>query len=230
MLHRDWPPPSFITRWKYRAIQESGDALGWAFDLARRVSAITPASRRARAFGSLGAGSLICHPLDSLVNPQAIHIGEGSLIAAHCVLSAGWAPDQADLGDRVLGLGARCLIGRGSSLVAHRSLEIGDDVWTGHGVHITDMNHGYERVDIPIAQQWMDELPVSIGDGSWLGHGTVVLPGASIGRHCVVGANSVVVGTLADFTVAVGAPARVIRRYEVGVGWVAVDEPVAVRP
>ena len=178
----------------------------------------------ARGFGSFGAGSLICHPLDTLVNPQAIHIGEGTLVAAHCVLSAGWTPDQPDLGERVLGIGDRCLIGLGSSLVAHRSVEIGDDVWTGQGVRITDMNHGYERLDVPIAQQWMDEQPVSIGDGAWLGHGTVVLPGSTIGRHAVVGANSVVVGDIPDFSVAVGAPARVVRRYVAGEGWITVDE------
>ena len=48
-----------------------------------------------------------------------------------------------------------------------------------------------------------------IGDGSWLGHGTVVLPGAHIGRHVVIGANSVVTGEIPDFSVAAGAPARV---------------------
>jgi acetyltransferase-like isoleucine patch superfamily enzyme len=52
---------------------------------------------------------------------------------------------------------------------------------------------------------------VSIGDGSWLGHGTVVLPGAQIGRHVVIGANSVVTGSIPDYSVAVGAPARVVR-------------------
>lgn len=65
---------------------------------------------------------------------------------------------------------------------------------------------------MPIGRQLMPERPVTIGDGSWLGHGTVVLPGASIGRHVVVGANSVVTGDLPDNCVAAGAPARVIRR------------------
>ncbi|MFZ8967362.1 MAG: acyltransferase, partial [Ilumatobacteraceae bacterium] len=59
----------------------------------------------------------------------------------------------------------------------------------------------------------------SIGDGSWLGTGTVVLPGASIGRHVAVGANSVVTGSLPDYSVAVGAPARVIRQYSADSGW-----------
>jgi alkanesulfonate monooxygenase SsuD/methylene tetrahydromethanopterin reductase-like flavin-dependent oxidoreductase (luciferase family) len=63
-------------------------------------------------------------------------------------------------------------------------------------VYITDQNHGYEDIDQPISKQTMPERPVVIGDGSWLGYGTVVLPGAHIGRHVVVGANSVVTGYL----------------------------------
>jgi acetyltransferase-like isoleucine patch superfamily enzyme len=51
-----------------------------------------------------------------------------------------------------------------------------------------------------------------------------VLPGATIGRHVVVGAGAVVTGDLPDFTVAVGNPARVIRRYVTGRGWVDVDD------
>ena len=64
-------------------------------------------------------------------------------------------------------------------------------------MYITDQNHGYADLDLPISQQVMPERPVSIGSGSWLGHGTVVLPGATIGRHVVVGANSVVTGEIA---------------------------------
>ena len=80
--------------------------------------------------------------------------------------------------DRVVSIGDRCLIGRGSGIVGHLSIEVGDDVWTGHHVYITDQNHGYEDLDRPIARQMMAERPVVVGDGSWLGHGTVVLPGA----------------------------------------------------
>ena len=103
-------------------------------------------------------------------------------------------------------IGDRCLIGKGSGIVGHLSVDIGDDVWTGHFVYITDQNHGYEDTTRPISRQSQPERPVVIGDGSWLGHGTVVLPGARIGRHVAVAAGSVVTGDLPDLCVAAGAP------------------------
>ena len=70
-------------------------------------------------------------------------VGDDTLIGALVTMSAGLVPGQ-DLGpDPVLRIGDRCVIGRGSHIVAHQSVEIGDDVWTGPYVYITDQNHGY---------------------------------------------------------------------------------------
>jgi acetyltransferase-like isoleucine patch superfamily enzyme len=81
-------------------------------------------------------------------------------------------------------------------------------------VYVTDANHGYEDVDETIGRQFAPPRPVAVGPGSWLGHGAVVLPGATVGEHVVVGAGSVVTGDLPSYSVAVGNPARVIRRYD----------------
>jgi len=224
VLDREYPTSTRWTRLRARAIQEAGDVVGRLNNTVTSVGAIGWTSRRARQFGSFGQGSLVCFPLDTLVNPASIHIGSGTIVAAHAVLSAGWMPDQPNLGADVVRIGDRCLIGRGSTVVGHTSIVIGDDVWTGHNVHITDMNHGYEDLDTPIGRQWMDPEPVVIGDRAWLGHGTVVLPGVHIGAHVVVGANSVVTTDLPDRCVAVGAPARVVRQYVDGKGWVAASE------
>ena len=139
------------------------------------------------------------------------------MIGQHVALSAGMIPGQLCVTSPVVRIGDRCLIGRGSGIVGHFSIEIGNDVWTGHHVYITDQNHGYEDVSRPISQQTQPERAVRIGDGSWLGHGCIVLPGVTIGRHVVVGANSVVTHDLPDYCVAVGAPARVIRQFIDGV-------------
>lgn len=175
------------------------------------LAAIGPDSRRGERFGRFGAGSIICFPPGTMMNERYIRIGEGTMIGPHVALSAGMVPGQECLTDPVVSIGDRCLIGRGSGIVGHYSIDIGDDVWTGHHVYITDQNHGYADLDLPISQQSMPERPVRIGNGSWLGHGSVVLPGADIGAHVVIGANSVVTGRIPDYSVAVGAPARVIR-------------------
>ena len=105
------------------------------------------------------------------------------------------------------------MIGRGSNIIAHHSLEIGDDVFTGPYVYITDQNHGYADPDAPIGRQWPRNTPVSIGPGTWLGAGAIVLPGACIGRNVVVAAGSVVrPGQQVPAGVLVaGVPGRIVR-------------------
>jgi acetyltransferase-like isoleucine patch superfamily enzyme len=127
------------------------------------------------------------------------------------------------ISDPVVSIGDRCVIGKGSHIIGHFSIEIGDEVQTGPNVYITDQNHVYEDPVVPIGRQWPEERAVRIGSGSWLGTGVVVLPGACIGEHVVVGAGAVVSGKLPDRTVAVGSPARVVKQYVEGRGWIPVD-------
>ena len=146
------------------------------------------------------------------------------MIGSHVALSAGMIPGQECLTNPVVRIGDRCLIGRGSGIVGHLAIEIGNDVWTGHHVYITDQNHGYEKIDLPISMQTQPEEPVVIGGGSWIGAGSVILPGAHIGKHVAIGANSVVTGSLPDYCVAVGAPARIIKQYSSSSGWNPADQ------
>ena len=194
LVHRLW-----------RAAQQAGP-----------ITADTPAGQ---AFAAFGAGSMIAFPPGAVFGERWIEVGEGALIARDVTLCAGMVPGQ-DLGDKpVLRVGDRCVIGRGSHIVAHQSLEIGDDVYTGPYVYITDQNHGYTDPDTPIGQQWPSNTAVSIGAGSWLGAGAIILPGAQIGRNVVVAAGSVVRGVVPDRCVAAGVPAKVVREYIAGNGW-----------
>jgi acetyltransferase-like isoleucine patch superfamily enzyme len=119
----------------------------------------------------------------------------------------------------VVVIGDRCSIGRGTSIVGLGRIEIGDDVSIAPNVYITDHNHSYEDISVPIAGQWPRQDPVRIGAGSWLGTGVVVLPGSDIGCHVAVAAGSVVRGTVPDRCVVAGAPARIVRQYSPGQGW-----------
>jgi carbonic anhydrase/acetyltransferase-like protein (isoleucine patch superfamily) len=208
MSRRAW-----LGRLRWRAVH-------WAWEAAQRdgvVTADTPAGRR---FASFGRGSMAAFPPGSVFNERWITVGEDTLIGALVSLSAGMVPGQ-DLGPApVLRIGDRCVIGRGSHIVAHQSLVIGDDVFTGPYVYITDQNHSYADPDAPIGRQVPVNAPVAIGAGSWLGAGAVVLPGARIGRNVVIAAGSVVRGNVPDRCVAAGVPARVVRAYVPGDGWV----------
>lgn len=190
-----------------------------AWDVAVETSAIGPNSRRGRRFGKFGNNSVICFPVTALFNEQFIHIGSGTMFGPQITLSAGMIPGQECISNPVVKIGDRCLFGKGSGIVGHLEIVIGDDVWTGHHVYITDQNHDYRNVNKPISQQSMPEQPVRIGDGCWLGHGAVVLPGSRIGRHVVVGANAVVSGELPDYCIAVGSPARVVKQWTEERGW-----------
>ncbi|WP_420453591.1 DapH/DapD/GlmU-related protein [Ilumatobacter sp.] len=190
----------------------AGELVHRGWDAACEVAAIRSGTRRGDRFGRFGAGSVICFPPTALLNERYVRIGRDTVFGPGMTLSAGMGEGQRMVTDPVVEIGDRCLFGKGSAIVGHLEIRIGDDVWTGHHVYITDQNHGYEDRDLPISRQAMPERPVSVGDGSWLGHGTVVLPGSRIGRHVVVGANSVVRGFLPDHCIAAGVPARVIRQ------------------
>ena len=189
----------------------TGDvALGLWERLARRA-AIRHGSRRARRFSAFGRGSVVCFPPAALFGEAAIRIGCEVLVGPSVSLSVGMVPGQDLVSDEILEIGDRCLIGRGSSIVAHLSVVLEPDVYFGPNVYVTDQNHGNGRADLPIGRQAEPERPVRIGAGSWLGTNAVVLPGVTIGRRVAVGANSVVTTDLPDGVVAAGAPARIIR-------------------
>ena len=185
-----------------------------------RAGKIEPGTRAAERFGTFGAGTSIGFPAATLMNTGSIHLGEDTLIGRQVTLSVGYGPDDPGVPERGLVIGDRCVIGARSTLVAHASVEVGDDVWFGQGVFVCDASHGYQDPDLPVGEQFGAHQPVRVGAGSWIGHGSIVLPGSTLGRNVVVAAGSVVRGDVPDHSVVGGAPAKVLRRYEPGVGWV----------
>jgi acetyltransferase-like isoleucine patch superfamily enzyme len=198
------------------AVSAAVHAAWQAMQRAGTVTAQTPAGRK---FAAFGPHSMMAFPIGAVFGERWIEIGDETMIAEQVTLCAGMMPGH-DLGDQpVLRVGSRCVIGRGSHIVAHHSILIGDDVFTGPYVYITDQNHAYDDPDLPIGRQWPVNTAVSIGSGTWLGAGAVILPGARVGRNVVVAASSVVRGTVPDRCVVAGVPARVVREYVSGTGW-----------
>ena len=183
-----------------------------------RAASIGPYDPPARRYKRFGKGSIINWPTGNMYGERWISIGDDTMIGGQVTLSAGMMPGQQMMTDPVVIIGDRCLIGRGSAIVGHYRIDIGDDVFTGMNVYITDQNHGYEDIAAPIGIQDPEDDPVVIGSGSWIGSGAVVLPGARLGENCVVAANSVVRGEFPSYSVVAGVPAKVVRLHD-GAGW-----------
>jgi len=151
-----------------------------------------------------------------LVSPAGIEgignitIGDDVVIGYKTFLAA--RPlSTSDSSKLVIGTG--CRFGKFNHIYATSSIRIGQKVLTANNVYIGDSLHQFREVGIPVVDQSVEKLRnVEIGDGAWLGH-NVVVSGASVGRGSVIGANSVVTQDIPEYCVAVGAPARVIKRY-----------------
>src|SRR5215472_9607539 len=190
-----------------------------AWQRIRQAGTVTAQTDAGRRFAAFGPGSLIAFPTGTVFGENWIEIGDGTMIAEQVSVCAGMMPGH-DLGSgSVLRIGDRCVIGRGSHIVAHHSIDIGDDVFTGPYVYITDQNHNYTDPDLPIGRQWPVNAPVRIGSGTWLGTGVIVLPGSVIGRNVVVAAGAVVRGVIGDRCVVAGVAARVVKDFNPESGW-----------
>ena len=115
---------------------------------------------------------------------------------------------------------ARVTIGSGSFLnlgvmvAAQELVEIGDHCMFANGCFVTDANHRFDDLEQPITWQgFTSKGPTRVGDNVWCGANVVITSGVTVGERCVVGANSVVTEDLPPFSIAAGAPARILRRF-----------------
>lgn len=99
-------------------------------------------------------------------------------------------------------------------------VEIGDNVLMASHVYISDNSHGYydgghcdSSPQIPPKDRAYKISPVKIGDNVWLGEGVIVMPGVEIGCGCVIGAHSIVNKSIPSNCIAVGSPAKVVKKY-----------------
>lgn len=114
-------------------------------------------------------------------------------------------PENIEIGNDVL-INNSCFFEGG------KGIKIGDWVQFAHSVSVISQNHSFDRRDIEIKKQGFSGSRVDIGDDVWLGAKVTVLPGVKIGKGAVIGANSVVTDDIPPYSVAVGVPARVIKK------------------
>jgi acetyltransferase-like isoleucine patch superfamily enzyme len=172
------------------------------------------------SFRSYGRRSFILSPI-AIEGSENIEIGDDVYVAAKTCLATKLLPGSSQC---TLRIGSGSKIGRFNHIYCTSSIVIGENVLTANGVYISDNNHDYREIGRPIMNQHIIQIaPVIIGSGSWLGQNVAVI-GASVGRNCVIAANSVVTRDIPDYCVAAGAPATIIKRFDVQTGqWLRVD-------
>lgn len=160
-------------------------------------------------FKHIGRRSKIISPL-KIEGYSNISIGSGVTIAYKTWLAA---VPLTGVANCKLVIGNGTSIGHFNHIYATSGIVIGENVLTADKVYIADNLHSYEDVSLPVSKQAIKQIKeVYIGDGAWLGENVCII-GSSVGKGCVIGANSVVTKDIPDYCIAVGSPARIIKRY-----------------
>lgn len=108
-------------------------------------------------------------------------------------------------------IGEKTIVGIGSVIIG--PVTIGNNVLIAQNIVMSGLNHGYQDVDIPPSEQDVTCDRILISDNVWIGANSVITAGVTLGKHCIIGAGSVVTKNVPEYSVAVGNPARVIKKY-----------------
>jgi acetyltransferase-like isoleucine patch superfamily enzyme len=134
-----------------------------------------------------------------------LEIGSGALLEPGVWITAP-APAR-------IRIGAGTFLNHGVMVAAMELVEIGEHCMFANGCFVTDADHRFDDPDRPITWQgFRSKGPTRIGDNVWCGANVVITSGVTVGERCVIGANSVVNSDLPPHSIAVGAPARVIKQ------------------
>ncbi len=125
-----------------------------------------------------------------------VHIGDKNTIRCH---------------EGSLRFGDKVVLGRDNVINTYLDIEIGESALMADWCYVCDFDHKMDSMELPIKDQGIIKGPVRIGPDTWVATKVTILRNTSIGRGCVLGAHAVVKGEIPDFSIAVGAPAKVVR-------------------
>jgi acetyltransferase-like isoleucine patch superfamily enzyme len=108
-------------------------------------------------------------------------------------------------------IGDKTKIGLSNTIIG--PVIIGNNIRLAQNITLSGLNHNYQDVCLPIHVQGVSTSPIVIEDDTWIGANVVVLAGVKIGKHSIIAAGSVVTKDIPPFSVAVGNPARIIKKY-----------------
>lgn len=147
-----------------------------------------------------------------LTTPQCIYLGMYVFVRNGARIEGVYRYNDKEFKPRIE-IGNYVTIEQNLHLTCANNITIGDYTSIAANVTITDINHSYDDISKPIERNDITVKPVSIGQECKIYNNVVILPGTTIGKHVTIGANSVVVSDIPAYSVAVGTPARVVKKY-----------------
>lgn len=161
------------------------------------------------SFKKFGKYSYICKPMSIDVNHGNVFIGDRFRI------QHGMRMELLDNNSSIK-IGENVSMGQNVHITSGGSLKIGNDVTVSGNVFITNIDHDYRDLNKHILKQKNIISETIIGDNCFIGFGAAIQAGTKLGKQCVVGANAVVRGDFPDYSVIVGVPAKIIKKYNFG--------------
>ena len=155
--------------------------------------------------------------------PRFVHVGNHVRIKRNTSINL--HPRDKKSKEILLFLGDHVIISEGCFISACNRLVIEENVGVSPNVMIIDNSRVLGNVGLPSKEQDLKIGYVHIGADSWIAYGACILPNVTIGKHCIIGALSVVNKDIPPYSLAVGSPAKVVKRYDFDRGeWVKVSE------
>lgn len=190
------------------------------FHMKRKISWII----NKRLYGQFGYNSIIQKPIMPILNKKCIYVGDNVVIRPQVrmepiikYLNATYQPK--------ITIGSGTNIEQCCHVTCANEVVIGQNVTIAAFTMITDIDHEYSDINKGILNQKLLVKKTIIGDESFIGMGSRIMPGVTLGKHCIIGANSVVTKDIPDYSVAVGIPAKVVKRYSFEKNeWCALEE------
>lgn len=115
----------------------------------------------------------------------------------------------------VFSIGDNCYIGQRNTFLVGDDIIIGKEVLMASDICVTSENHSMDPINPnSYGKQSLKIKPVKINDGCWIGEKVIILPGVCIGTKSIIGAGSVVTKNIPDYCIAVGNPAKAIKKFD----------------
>lgn len=161
-----------------------------------------------------------------IAHPHKIKLGNRVMIGDNCQITAQGQNSRISLGDNVLigrnailrtrggvlSMGENTTIGANCIIASRSKVNLGKNVFVAAYCYLISGDHLLEERDIPLQDQPVVSKGIVVEDNVWLGARVTILDGNTVGRGSIVGAGAVVTKDIPEFCIAVGVPAKVIKK------------------